>query len=61
MKMWFSLCTVKVKRHKLDGQRIKIESENYKYKDIILGKTINGLGFWEYPYWWYRWMDCRFN
>jgi len=38
-------CTVKVKRHKLDGQRIKIESENYKYKDIILGKTINGWAF----------------
>jgi hypothetical protein len=38
-------CIVKVKRHKLDGQRIKIESENYKYKDIILEKSVNGWTF----------------
>lgn len=32
---------VKVKRHHLDGQRIKITSENYEYDDIMLRKTIN--------------------
>ena len=32
---------VKVKRHHLDGQRIKIRSENYEYNDIMLRKTLN--------------------
>lgn len=36
---------VKVKRKKLDGQRIKIESENYKFQDIVLRKSINGYAF----------------
>ena len=36
---------VKVKRHKLDGQRIKITSENYTFDDIVLEKTVNGLTF----------------
>lgn len=36
---------VKVKRHHLDGQRIKITSENYKFNDIVLTKTVNGMAF----------------
>ena len=32
---------VKVKRHHLDGQRIKIRSENYECNDIMLRKTLN--------------------
>ena len=32
---------VKVKRHHLDGQHIKITSENYEYNDIMLRKTLN--------------------
>ena len=36
---------VKVKRHHLDGQRIKIRSENYEYNDIMLRKTINDWAF----------------
>ena len=32
---------VKVKRHHIDGQLIKITSENYKYNDIMLRKTLN--------------------
>ena len=32
---------VKVKRHHIDGQRIKITSENYQYNDIMLKKTLN--------------------
>ena len=38
-------CMVKVKRHNIDGQRIKIESENYNYHDIILEKSVNGWAF----------------
>lgn len=37
--------TVKVKRHKLEGQRIKIEAENYKFNDIVLQKAVNGWAF----------------
>ena len=36
---------VKVKRHKLDGQRIYIQSETTRYKDIVLQKSINGWTF----------------
>lgn len=36
---------VKVKRKKLDGQRIQITSPNYNYRDIVLKKTINGWTF----------------
>ena len=36
---------VRVNRHHLNGQRIKITSENYKFNDIILGKTVNGWTF----------------
>lgn len=36
---------VKVKRKKLDGQRIQITSPNYDYKDIVLKKTVNGWTF----------------
>jgi hypothetical protein len=36
---------VKVKRHKLDGQRIHITSENYTFDDIVLEKTVNGWAF----------------
>ena len=33
--------TVKVNRHKLDGQRIYVQSETQKYRDIVLEKSIN--------------------
>ena len=33
---------VKVNRHKLDGQRIYIQSENTRYKDVVLEKSTNG-------------------
>lgn len=36
---------VKAKRHHIDGQRIKITSENYEYNDIMLRKTVNGWAF----------------
>ena len=36
---------VRVNRHKLDGQRITITSENYKFNDIVLEKTVNGWAF----------------
>ena len=36
---------VKVKRHQLDGQRIKIEAENYKFDDIVLQKAVNSWTF----------------
>lgn len=36
---------VQVKRKKLDGQRIRIESKNYKFQDIVLKKAINGWAF----------------
>lgn len=36
---------VQVKRKKLDDQRIRIESENYKFQDIVLKKAINGWAF----------------
>ena len=36
---------VQVKRKKLDGQRIRIEAENYKFEDIVLRKTVNGWAF----------------
>ena len=34
--------TVEVKRHKIDGQRISIQSENYMFQDIVLQKKVNG-------------------
>lgn len=33
---------VKVKRHKLNGQRISIQSETTRYKDVVLEKKTNG-------------------
>jgi hypothetical protein len=36
---------VKVNRHKIDGQRVQIKSENYNYRDIYLDKAINGWTF----------------
>ena len=36
---------VKVNRHKLDGQRIQITSDKYKFNDIILEKKVNGWAF----------------
>jgi hypothetical protein len=36
---------VKVNRHKLDGQRIYIQSETTRYKDIVLEKSTNGWAF----------------
>ncbi len=38
-------CNVQVNRHHLEGQRIKIQSENFDFKDIVLEKTINGVTF----------------
>lgn len=37
--------TVKVNRHKLDGQRIYIQSETTRYRDVILEKSTNGMTF----------------
>lgn len=36
---------VKVNRHRLDGQRIYVQSETTRYKDIILEKATNGWAF----------------
>ena len=36
---------VKVKRHKLNGQRIYIQSETTRYKDIVLEKSTNAWAF----------------
>lgn len=36
---------VKINRHGIDGQRVKIKSENYEYKDIVLEKKINAVTF----------------
>lgn len=36
---------VKVNRHHIDGQRIQITSDNYKFNDIILEKTVNEWTF----------------
>ena len=33
--------TVQVDRHKIDGQRIKIQSETKDYRDVVLQKKIN--------------------
>lgn len=36
---------VKVKRHKLNGQRIYVRSATTRYKDIVLEKKVNGWAF----------------
>lgn len=36
---------VKVNRHQIDGQRIYIQSETTRYKDVVLEKTTNGWAF----------------
>ena len=36
---------VKVNRHKLDGQRIYIQSETTRYKDVVLEKSTNAWAF----------------
>lgn len=41
----FLPAVVRVNRHKLDGQRIHITSENYQFNDIILEKSVNGWAF----------------
>ena len=33
---------VKISRKAIDGQRIQIDSEHYKFKDVVLRKSING-------------------
>lgn len=33
--------TVQVKRHKIDGQRIHIQSEKTEYRDVVLQKKVN--------------------
>lgn len=33
---------VKVNRHKIDGQRIQIQSATKRYNDIVLTKNVNG-------------------
>ena len=33
---------VTISRKAIDGQRIQIESEHYKFKDVVLRKAING-------------------
>lgn len=34
--------TVRVNRHHIDGQRIKVQSEKGEYRDIVLEKKVNG-------------------
>ncbi len=36
---------VKVSRHKLDGQRIYVQSETTRYKDVVLRKSVNEWAF----------------
>lgn len=36
---------VKVSRHKLNGQRIYVQSETTRYKDVVLRKSVNGWAF----------------
>lgn len=36
---------VKVSRHKLNGQRIYVQSETTRYKDVVLQKSVNGWAF----------------
>ena len=36
---------VRLKRKHLDGQRIKVTSENYTYKDVVVQKNINEWTF----------------
>ena len=36
---------VKVKRHKIDGQRIQIQSATKRYNDVVLSKSVNGWAF----------------
>ena len=36
---------VKVNRHKLDGQRIQIQSATKRYNDVVLSKSVNGWAF----------------
>lgn len=36
---------VRVNRHKLDGQRIYVQSETTRYKDVVLEKSTNGWAF----------------
>ena len=38
-------CRVKVKRHKIDGQRIQIQSATKRYNDVVLSKSVNGWAF----------------
>ena len=33
---------VKISRKTIDGQRIQIDSEHHKFKDVVLRKSING-------------------
>lgn len=33
--------TVQVDRHKIDGQRVKIQSETKDYRDVVLQKKVN--------------------
>ena len=33
---------VKISRKAIDGQRIQIDSEHYKFKDVVLRKSVNG-------------------
>lgn len=37
--------TVQVDRHKIDGQRVKIQSETKDYRDVVLQKKINSWTF----------------
>lgn len=36
---------VKVNRHSIEGQRIKIESEKYNFNDIVLEKKVNNVAY----------------
>lgn len=38
-------CKVEVKRHKIDGQHIRVVQSGKRYRDIILDKAVNGWAY----------------
>ena len=49
---------VKINRHGIDGQRVKIKSENYEYKDIVLEKN-KRCYIWKHSSWRHPRLACR--
>lgn len=50
---------VKINRHGIDGQRVKIKSENYEYKDIVLEKNNKRCYIWKHSSWRHPRLACR--